>query len=166
MSIIHSIYIFLFVLCAVYDFMYLKIPNVLVIFILLLFIVAVIVWDGEFQVWIHVVVAVVMLCVGAALFYFDLIGGGDAKLATAAVLWTGFDSLGSYFFIFGVAGLLVSLLFLSLRPGMEYFGLRAIIALKGEKYVPKSLISGAHIPFAVPIAIASVWLSFQLPFFR
>ncbi len=143
-----------------------KIPNILVISIMLLFFVTVIVWDGEIQVWIHIVVAVVMLCIGAALFYFDLIGGGDAKLATAAVLWTGFDSLGSYFFIFGIAGLLVSLLFLSLRPGMEYFGLRAIIALKGEKYVPKSLISGAHIPFAVPIAIASVWLSFQLPFFR
>jgi prepilin peptidase CpaA len=146
--------------------MYLKIPNILVVSIMLLFFVTVIFWDGEFQVWKHIVVAVVMLCVGAALFYFDLIGGGDAKLATAAVLWVGFDSLGSYFFIFGIAGLLVSLLFLSLRPGLEYFGLRAIIALKGEKYVPKSLISGAHIPFAVPIAIASVWLSFQMPFFR
>ncbi len=146
--------------------MYLKIPNILVISIILLFFVTVIVWDGEFQVWIHIVVAVVMLCIGAALFYFDLIGGGDAKLATAAVLWAGFDPLGSYFFIFGIAGLLVSLLFLSLRPGFEYFALRAKIALKGEKYVPKSLISGAHIPFAVPIAIASVWLSFQLPFFR
>jgi prepilin peptidase CpaA len=133
---------------------------------MLLFFVTVIFWDGEFQVWIHIVVAVVMLCIGAALFYFDLIGGGDAKLATAAVLWAGFDSLGSYLFMFGIAGLLVSLLFLSLRPGLEYFALRAKIALKGEKYVPKSLISGAHIPFAVPIAIASVWLSFQLPFFR
>ena len=146
--------------------MYLKIPNILVVSIMLLFFVTVIFWDGEFQVWIHIIVAVVMLCIGAALFYFDLIGGGDAKLATAAVLWAGFDSLGSYFFIFGIAGLVVSLLFLSLRPGMEYFALRAKIALKGEKYVPKSLISGAHIPFAVPIAIASVWISFQLPFFR
>jgi hypothetical protein len=55
---------------------------------------------------------------------------------------------------------------MSLRPGLEYFALRAKIALKGEKYVPKSLLSGAHIPFAVPIAIASVWISYQLPFFR
>ena len=166
MSIIHSVYLFLFVLCAVYDIISLKIPNFLVVPIILLFFVTVIVWDGEIQVWIHIVVAVVMLCIGAALFYFDLIGGGDAKLATAAVLWAGFDSLGSYFFIFGIAGLLISLLFLSLRPGLEYFALRAKIALKGEKYLPKSLISGAHIPFAVPIAIASVWISFQLPFFR
>lgn len=166
MSIIHSVYLFLFVLCAVYDIISLKIPNFLVVPIILLFFVTVIVWDGEIQVWIHIVVAVVMLCIGAALFYFDLIGGGDAKLVTAAVLWAGFDSLGSYFFIFGIAGLLISLLFLSLRPGLEYFALRAKIALKGEKYLPKSLISGAHIPFAVPIAIASVWISFQLPFFR
>ncbi len=146
--------------------MYLKIPNILVISIMLLFFVTVIVWDGEFQVWIHIVVAVVTLCVGAALFYFDLIGGGDAKLATAAVLWTGFEPLGSYFFIFGTAGLLVTLFFLSLRPGLEYFARRAKIGLKGQKYVPKSLISGAHIPFAVPIAIASVWISLQLPFFQ
>ena len=166
MSIIHSVYLFLFVLCAVYDIISLKIPNFLVVPIIVLFFVTVIVWDGEIQVWIHIVVAVVMLCIGAALFYFDLIGGGDAKLVTAAVLWAGSDSLGSYFFIFGIAGLLISLLFLSLRPGLEYFALRAKIALKGEKYLPKSLISGAHIPFAVPIAIASVWISFQLPFFR
>ena len=166
MSIIHSVYLFLFVLCAVYDIISLKIPNFLVVPIILLFFVTVIVWDGEIQVWIHIVVAVVMLCIGAALFYFDLIGGGDAKLVTAAVLWAGSDSLGLYFFIFGIAGLLISLLFLSLRPGLEYFALRAKIALKGEKYLPKSLISGAHIPFAVPIAIASVWISFQLPFFR
>lgn len=166
MSIVHTVYLFLFVLCAVYDIISLKIPNFLVVSIILLFFVAVIVWDGEIQVWIHIAVAVVMLCIGAALFYFDMVGGGDAKLVTAAVLWAGTEFLGRYFLIFGIAGLIISLLFLSLRPGIEYFALRAQIALKGAKYLPKSLMSGAHIPFAVPIAIASVWLSFQLPFFR
>ena len=166
MSLIKYVYLFLFVLCAVYDIITLKIPNFLVVSIILLFFVTVVVWDGEIQVWIHIAVAVVMLCIGAALFYFGLVGGGDAKMATAAVLWAGTDFLGPYFFIFGVSGLIVILLFLLLRPGLEYFALRAQIALKWVKYVPKSLMSGAHIPFAVPIAIASVWLSFQLPFFR
>ncbi len=166
MYLIKYVYLFLFVLCAVYDIITLKIPNFLVVSIILLFFVTVIVWDGEIQVWIHIAVAVVMLLIGAALFYFDLVGGGDAKLASAAVLWAGTDLLGRYFFIFGVAGLIVSFMFLLLRPGLEYFALRAQIALKGAKYVPKSLMSGAHIPFAVPIAVASIWLSFQLPFFR
>lgn len=166
MYLIKYVYLFLFVLCAVYDFISLKIPNFLVVSIILLFFVTVIVWDGEIQVWIHIAVAVVMLCIGAALFYFDLVGGGDAKLMAAAVLWAGTDFLARYFFIFGISGLIISLLFLLLRPGLEYFALRAQIALKGAKYVPKSLITGTHVPFAVPIAIASVWLSFQLPFFR
>jgi len=166
MSLIQYAYLFLFALCAAYDIFLLKIPNILVVSIVLLFFVAFFVWDGEIRVWMHIGVAAVVLCVGAALFYFDLVGGGDAKLATAAVLWVWPDHLASYFFMFGVSGLITTLLIVSLRPGLQYFALRAQIALKGSKFVPKSLISGSHIPFALPIAIASAWLSFQLPLFR
>ncbi len=166
LQIFSVVYIFLFALCAVYDFVTLTIPNYLVVSIALLFFATALSRDGDVRMWSHVAPATVVLGVGAALFYFGQIGGGDAKLATVAVLWAGSDFVGPYLLVMGVAGLVATLVILSVRPGLRYLSRRAPIFMEGTRFFPRALVSGAPIPYGVPIAIASIWLSTRLALFH
>jgi prepilin peptidase CpaA len=56
-----------------------------------------------------------MLLICFAMFAFNWIGGGDAKLAAATALWLGFGSLMEYLLFAAVAGGLLTLAILSLR---------------------------------------------------
>ena len=63
----------------------------------------------------HVAAGALMLLVCFALFAFNWIGGGDAKLAAATALWLGFGALMEYLLLATVAGGVLTLAILSLR---------------------------------------------------
>jgi prepilin peptidase CpaA len=63
----------------------------------------------------HVLAGLLMLVITIGLFSLHFIGGGDAKLASAAALWFGFDSLLEYVFAATLIGGLLSVGFLLFR---------------------------------------------------
>lgn len=56
-----------------------------------------------------------MLIITLTLFSFDMIGGGDAKLATATALWLGWANLPSYGLLVSIAGGALTLLIVAMR---------------------------------------------------
>lgn len=63
----------------------------------------------------HLGAGAVTLLVTFSLFAFGLIGGGDAKLASATALWIGFDHLPEYLLLASVAGGALTLGLLAMR---------------------------------------------------
>ncbi len=159
-------YVVAFVFCAVYDVWFLKIPNLLVYIIAALFVPVAIAWYPPISVLIHVAVCAAALLVGGALFHFGHIGGGDAKLFAAAMLWAGAEFASAYLFAFGVISLLATVAVLLLRPLTLWLNIHLHLIVKDSRYFPKSLEAGATIPFGVPMCIASIWLATELPIFR
>jgi prepilin peptidase CpaA len=161
-----GLYVLLFVLCAAYDVVSLKIPNVLVAILVLLFGISAFHDPGRISILVHLVVAVLALSVGALVFRFGYVGAGDAKLLTAAALWVGGDLMGVYLLVLGIAGFVASLLFLILRLAVKHLPSGTGSHLAGGRYFPKSLIVGADIPYGVPMAVAAIWVSPRLPIFE
>jgi prepilin peptidase CpaA len=63
----------------------------------------------------HVLAGLLILSITVAMFAFNCIGGGDAKLAAAVALWFGFGDLMTYVFTASMFGGLLSLAFLAFR---------------------------------------------------
>lgn len=63
----------------------------------------------------HAGAGLLVLAIGVLLFIPGWIGGGDAKLAAAVVLWLGFENLFSYLFFVALAGGGLALLFMGVR---------------------------------------------------
>ena len=63
----------------------------------------------------HAGVGIAALLVGMAMFQFRLIGGGDAKLLSAAALWVGYEQLIPFVVWVTIFGGLLSLLALAYR---------------------------------------------------
>ncbi|WP_105402487.1 prepilin peptidase [Neorhizobium sp. T7_12] len=90
-----------------------------------------------------------------ALFAFNVMGGGDAKLLTATAVWFGFNhSLLVFLVTVGYVGGAVTLVFLLLRSQAE-----SVMAMGIP--LPSSLVNAKKIPYGIAIAIAG-FLTFEL----
>jgi prepilin peptidase CpaA len=104
--------IVLFAVAAYGDIRTLRIPNKLVIAVAVLGFLRLIV-IGDLSIAIHTVVATATVFIVAfLLFWRNVVGGGDAKLITAAALLVGYKSLFNFLFVIGACGGLVSLVVL------------------------------------------------------
>eukprot|EP00913_Durusdinium_trenchii_P027024 g25359.t1 len=96
------------------------------------------------------VAAAIVFLLCFALFAAGAMGGGDAKLLTAASLWFGLtSSLVSFLVAVSYAGALVTLLFLLLRwrgASMLAFGIP----------LPQSVLGSRKIPYGIAIAIGGL----------
>ena len=135
----------LFIVAAYRDVKTFRIPNVLVAAVALLAVVRLIV-IGDPNVALYTVGAsFALLIVGFALFWQGFIGGGDAKLITAAALLIGYNDLLPFLVFMSVCGASISL---------------AAVASRRQKQTSK-----LYIPYGVAIATAgSVTLLFQSTF--
>ncbi len=89
-----------------------------------------------------------------ALFALNVMGGGDAKLLTAAAIWFGFNhSLLVFLVTVGYVGGAVTLVFLLLRSQAG-----SVMAMGIP--LPPSLINAKKIPYGIAIAIAG-FLTFE-----
>ncbi|AYD03369.1 prepilin peptidase [Neorhizobium sp. NCHU2750] len=92
--------------------------------------------------------AVFLVCF--ALFAANIMGGGDAKLLTAASLWFGLDpSLATFIVSVAYAGGGVTLLFLLLR-------MRADTVMAMGIPLPVSIVGTRKIPYGIAIAIGGL----------
>jgi prepilin peptidase CpaA len=105
----------LFVVAAYGDVKTFRIPNALVAAVAILGITRLVV-NGDLIVGLHTITAsIIVLVVGLVLFWQGFIGGGDAKLITAAALLVGYHNLYSFLALICLCGLLVSLAVLATR---------------------------------------------------
>ncbi len=100
---------------------------------------------------IHLACGLVVLVIGFALFELRMIGGGDAKLAAAAVIWLGVENLSEYVMIFSLIGGAFAVAILSLHS--HDYG-------EGAKTVPlfRRIAEKAtnRMPYGVPLGLAAL----------
>jgi prepilin peptidase CpaA len=151
-AVIQSVFLALLFVAALYDVMYLRIPNLVTAGLAGLFLVAAPLvpafglagWAG------HLASGLGMFVAGALLFRLGVFGGGDVKLLAAAALWAGPYALPMYLILVALSGGAVAIFFWLLRKLLE----QAVLALPGERAVrlPTVLSNGAGIPYGLAIA--------------
>ncbi|WP_416065151.1 prepilin peptidase [Rhizobium sp. ZK1] len=95
----------------------------------------------------HALGAAIVFGICFTLFALNVMGGGDAKLLSAAAIWFGYDPpLLSFLAYVGVIGGLVTLAILSIRAQAN-----TILAIGLP--IPNSLLLAKKIPYGIAIAI-------------
>ena len=94
----------------------------------------------------HLLAGLIGLAVGFALFAFGYIGGGDAKLYAAIILWFGLKDLMSYTLVATVLGGVLTLTLLGLR------NLPLPQLLARQAWITRLHDSRAGIPYGVALA--------------
>jgi prepilin peptidase CpaA len=98
----------------------------------------------------HVGAAAAVLAVVFAFFAFGWIGGGDAKLAAATVLWLGFAHLVDYLFYASIFGGALTLLIIYFRKAP----LPAVFV--GRAWAERLHRSDCGVPYGIALAAAAL----------
>lgn len=165
----YLLFAMLFLACALCDFLFLRIPNTLVAALFAGWVAAV-AWAivGEPTIGVrylllaHLLPGVVVFALGAVLFHYNKLGGGDVKLLSVAVLWVGVSELGLFLIALGLGGFLLYLAHLRLRLPMLWLwtATRDAVGFKGEG--PKALSATGHLPYGIAIATAALVVTADL----
>lgn len=139
---------------AFYDFWTLRIPNVLPLGIGALFVAAQLTGGMEGGLLGHLGAAGIVLVFGIVAFAFGILGGGDVKLLTSTALWVGLAKLPVLLILTGIAGGILALMLLGLRPYLPFIlsGLPAPWVAQ----LPPSFHDRAPVPYGVAIAAAAI----------
>ena len=139
-------------LAAIFDLRSYRIPNWISIWLVALFLFAVLAAGlRPDSVLPHIVVGMVGLMAGYLLYAFTGMGAGDAKLGAAALLWSGLSGLyaWTFFLALSMAALAVSLVVA-----------RWTLARTGNTAVDNRLVRrGAPVPLGVALSAASLLAS-------
>jgi len=108
----------------------------------------------------HLLAGILALAVGFTLFALGYVGGGDAKLFGAIVLWLGFRNLLDFAFLVSVFGGALALLLLSLRR----WPLPA--ALMGQSWLVRLHDSRSGVPYGIALAAGALILLPHTDIFR
>jgi prepilin peptidase CpaA len=108
----------------------------------------------------HALAGAIALAAGFALFALGYVGGGDAKLFGAIVLWLGFRDLLDFAFLASLFGGALALLLLSLRR----WPLPA--ALMGQGWLVRLHDARSGIPYGIALAAGALVLLPHTDFFR
>jgi prepilin peptidase CpaA len=139
------------VLAALTDFLEMTIPNWISLLLIGAF-VLIAPFSGlslvEFGC--HLAAALLVFVGCFALFAFNVMGGGDAKLLTAAALWFGFNhSLFEFLVYTGYLGGLLTIVVMLLRANWDK------LATVGVR-LPQTLMVAKKIPYAIAIGAAGL----------
>jgi prepilin peptidase CpaA len=91
---------------------------------------------------------------GLVLFNFRLLGGGDVKLLTAVSLWAGLGTVWAMLVTTAIAGGLLGLSLLLIRP--IAWPCLARLPSAWSCWIPLSLAPGAGVPYGLPIAASAI----------
>jgi len=97
----------------------------------------------------HVLAGVLGLAIGFALFAFRLIGGGDAKLFAAVLVWIGFRNLIEYALIASLFGGALTLVLVALRA------VPLPVLLTRQLWIARLHDSKAGIPYGVALSLGA-----------
>ncbi|MHB8528485.1 MAG: A24 family peptidase [Caulobacteraceae bacterium] len=96
-------------------------------------------------------VGVVLLALGVAMFAAGWVGGGDAKLLAAASLWIGLAGLPRFLLFTGLAGGVLAMILLAIRSAW----VRPLLAA-GPAWSQRLATPGADTPYGVAIAAGAL----------
>jgi prepilin peptidase CpaA len=131
---------------AIGDARKLRIPNVAVIFLAILYFPAAWLEINGTSGWLsHLGAGLLMFIVGYALFALRIFGGGDAKLMAALAIWTGFTDLSRFALLTAIFGGVLALVLLLMRR-MNW---------GGESRFAHLLVKDAPIPYGIAIVAAA-----------
>lgn len=135
-------------IAAISDLLTMKIPDHLSIILALSFLAIAPFAALPIQIiGMHLLAAFIVFSACFALFAVNVMGGGDAKLLSAAAIWFGFNqSLLGFIIYVGLAGGILALLILIIRARWN-----TILAMGLP--VPSSIILAKKIPYGIAIAI-------------
>ena len=108
---------------------------------------------------VHLAVGGLGLIIGIGLFALRGIGGGDAKLLAAAMLWLGWPATTSFLLITALAGGLLAAILMAVRSP----GLRPLVSA-GPAWVARLARPGEGVPYGVAIAAGVLLVFPQTPF--
>jgi prepilin peptidase CpaA len=108
----------------------------------------------------HAIAGILAVTAGFTLFALGYIGGGDAKLFGAIVLWLGFRDLLDFAFLASLFGGGLALLLLGLRR----WPLPA--ALTGQQWLVRLHDTRSGIPYGIALAAGALVLLPHTDFFR
>ena len=141
---------------AVWDLLTMTIPNRLSIALAAAFpVLAILGGMGPEAIGWHVLMGVVVLLIGFgmfALFQLGWIGGGDAKLAVAVVLWLGAGQAPAFLLYSALFGGVFTLVLLQFRL------LPLTRVWRAPPWVARLHSRGSGVPYAVPMATAALTL--------
>jgi prepilin peptidase CpaA len=141
---IFFIYAGLLAIAAMQDIRSLKISNIWSVGVLLASLGFVVVYSDA-PWWQHLVVFAAVFAGGLLLFNWGWLGGGDAKLMSAAAAWFSFS---------GVFLFLLLVLFLGGILAVLMIAVRMVAPASWQSWAPLKKRGG--IPYGVPIAIGSI----------
>ena len=146
----------LLLVATAYDLTKFRIPNMIPLVLVGLFILKISSGIETGALAMHVIIAMLALVLGFLAFAAGLLGGGDAKLIAALALWFGPDSFAEFITITGVTGGLVALLLMLLRRLIK----AEALSVDGMRPSPPYHIldKSAPLPYALPITVAALWL--------
>lgn len=107
--------IFLIMSCMLsviyYDFLYYNIPNAIPLAILFIYCFHLFISGFSLSFYPHIVLIILLIALFTCLFYFNIIGGGDAKLFIVLTPWMMEVNIKYFFFYTSIAGLLLAILY-------------------------------------------------------
>lgn len=133
------------------DLRTMRIPNGIIVFLFLDFMLAATLagW-GIQEIGVSLAVGLSVLLCTAVLFSFGLIGGGDAKLAGVAALWTGPDHVLAFLAYTALIGGALALLMLLFRA------LALPFWLTSREWIARIHSPGSDIPYGVALGLAAL----------
>ena len=159
-------YVGFFLVAAVTDFLWLRIPNPLVLALLALFPLAV--WQSPRDVSLlaHILPALVLFALSFGVFAFGKFGAADVKILAVAGLWVGYDAMPWFLMALGLGGLVVFMAYQFARPAMEWLAIRLQTVIGGAGFLPASIQDRKNLPYGVVVAFAAIVVANRLPFFH
>lgn len=142
----------LVILGGVYDLTTMKIPNWISIALVVAFLpVALVVGLPLQDMAIALGVGFAALVVGITLFAFRILGGGDAKIMAASIVWLGVSGLVPFVLATAVAGGALSVLLLMARKWVQ------MLPVKLPPWLQNLMQPKGDIPYGVAIAVGAVF---------
>ena len=159
MSIVFLIFAALGLAAMASDIAYYRIPNALVLALLLLFVAVAFAWMPR-DAWSgHLIAGGGTLVVAALLYAGRALGAGDAKLLAVMALWAGLDGLFPLLVYTSLIAFLGMLVILALRHLLPWVMKRKWIPLREP--LPRVLRKGEGVPYAIGISpgafLATTW---------
>ena len=141
----------LLLLAAASDVRSLRIPNLLPMLVLLLFVAAWL-WGFPFRdpLWSHLTHFALALVGGMALFHFRWFGGGDAKLYAAVAIWFGLGNAILLLLLTTVTGALIVV------ARMFFHVLRALASNADRSAPGQPSLFERKIPYGIAIAAGGI----------
>ena len=102
-------------ICALSDFLTFKIPNQILLFLIVLFIIYAALFLPIQEIYNHLIPAGVALIIGFILYAAKVIGAGDAKFITVCMLWITPSNIPTFILVTAIAGAVLALIYLFLE---------------------------------------------------